>query len=552
MRIARTTMEAWAARIAPDYPELDMGNVWNVADWTPGEVGAFRCLAEDDFYWFTVFVLGYTRLGPPGGFHEGFCSLLSTPAQKAQLFMYYRAAFKSTIGGIAYPLWQFAVDVANYSHLKLVADIDLGKQHSAAMRRQVDQNPRLKRLFPELTPSKSDWSDAKFSFGNRDFSKTGSSMEVRTMKQGHAGRHVTEISMDDIVNEDNYSSRGEQQRLKDRLELMWPTIDTDRVFMYGTRYADYDFWGHVIEQLWPEDLEVHIQPVRGTAVLDADGEVVLTDTGVYAHPEEWDDERLAATERKMVRKDNKDPYVFMCQYFLDTKHRIDQHFKKEWLRWIMKSEIEKPLTYYIGVDSASGKGTSFPAMAVVGLDEDRHVYIMEARSDFETEADLVDAVFEANLIYRPACVAVERYAQGGYATQTTLEDQCVARGQWPPFEWVTHGLSDKEAHIRETLRPQYLWGNITHLMDLKDGTFENELTDFPRGAHEDTLDATAYAVQWGLKLGPYHRSDAGEQKKTTLMRRRVNDKIAFSEESLAIPLHPDDELEREEASYAVI
>ena len=117
---------------------------------------------------------------------------------------------------------------------------------------------------------------------------------------------------------------------------------------------------------------------------------------------------------------------------------------------------------------------------------------------------------------------------------------------------MTHGLSDKEAHIRETLRPQYLWGNITHLMDLKDGTFENELTDFPRGAHEDTLDATAYAVQWGLKLGPYHRSDAGERKTKTLMRRRANDKIAFSEETLAIPLHPDDEHEREEVSYAVV
>ena len=520
-------------------------------DWTPDEVGAFRYLSEENFYFFTVFVLNYTKLGPPGGFHWWFCEELTRPTVKAQLYLMYRAAYKSTIGGIAYPLWRFAKDVKTYSHLKLVADLELGKQHSNAMRRQVEYNPKLNRLFPELKKSPTDWSDTSFTFLDRDFSKTGSSMEVRTMKQGHAGRHVSEISMDDIVNEDNFESRSEQDRLKNRLDLMWPTLDTDDVKMFGTRYADYDFWGYVISQLHPADLDVHVQPIRGTGWIDEDGETVIEDSAVYAHPEVWNDKALEAQKRKMIRKENMDPYVFMCQYFLDTKHRVDQQFKQEWLQWVRQSELPR-LTYYIGVDSASGKGSSKPAMSVVGIDENRKLYVVYADSDFNSEAALIEAVFTAWHKWRPAIVSVERYAQGGHATQANFENHCITTNQWPDFNWATHGSTDKESHIRAALRPQYEFGNVFHVEDLRNGTYEKELADFPRGAYEDTLDATAYAFGAAMKFGAYHVEDEMQPKRRVMDALRRNDKVAYSVEQLAVPFHPDDEAARKEAEYTVV
>ena len=481
----------WQRLIESEWPGLEIERLREPGLLTGDEIAAFRAIADGSLHFFNIFVLGYHRLGGVGSFHWDFCERLEH-IDKPQLHLYYRKGFKTTIAGIGLPLWRAAKDPENFSFLKLVADRPLGEQQLAAVRYQIDRNPALRVLYPWMRPNPKDWSAEKASLACRDFANTGSTFEFLTLFQGSAGRHVSLIQPDDLVNEKNWESRNEQDRMKERLKLMWPTLDleTDGVVFTGTRYADYDVWGFCIETWYPLDLDVFVQPVRGRGWIGEDGRTVVEDTGEYAHPDEWDDERYETEMRRMA-----DGYLARCQYMLDTSHRGGRGFDEAWFRYVAEDDDLPSMTIYMAADPASGKGTSQPALAVAGIDAEGYYYPLWSCADYGSEAEFLDGLFGAYRLWKPVYVGLESYGQGGLSMQQQIAARSKGNGVWLPLEIMTHGHSEKDVHIRQSMRPQYETRRVRHPERLRGGDYEAQLLAFPGGSFDDLIDAMAYAFR---------------------------------------------------------
>ncbi len=501
--------------------------------WGKGDREVYRSIADNSLHFFTVFVAGYDRLTLPDGFHGGLCRRLSHIG-KPMLELDWRGAFKTTVAAIARPLWGACKDPKRYDHIHIVDDLPLGKQHLKVIGGHIypptEENKVLRALYPEVQPDKSQWSLTSKSLAGRVLQKEGPTFEVRSTGQSLAGRHRAAITMDDLVNEQNYQSRMLQDELKDKFKYMWPTLDTDDLVMIGTLYAGYDLWGYIIQELWPEIIDVFVQPVRGTAKIVADQHrkrIVGDDTGVYAHPAEWDDDRYERTRRQV-----KDPYVFACQYMLSTEQERGIGIKSQWIQYFEGEELPLMSTF-IGVDSASGKGTSRPAIAVCGITEAGDFYALHSDSDFETEAELIEAVFLAHTKYSPIIVAVERYGQGGYGTILQIENLMRRKRQYMPIEPVTGHAQGKIPFIREALRPLYKMGMMYHLPAFRGSEYEAELNAFPGGQYLDELDAMAHAVSQALKFG---FQESGDRPKREMPKVKNGDKIGYTLEQLTRPV----------------
>ena len=261
-------IEGYGTLLGTQLPGLTSA-LWSLAEdpskLSRSQIALLRALGLKCFHFFTVFVAGYDRHGPPGSFHWRLCRAMEA-VERPLFVMCYRGALKSTTAK-ARMLWRAAQDPVSFDAMLLVDDANLGLQHLAEVGAQVEQNEVLHLLYPELKPKPKSWSDDSKSLSVRGLRKTGPTWELRTLRQPVTGRHRTMILIDDPVNDSNWQNRNRQAELKVGLDTMWPTLNTDELIWTGTRYVDYDYWGYLIAKLYPQDLDIFVQPVRGLAAV---------------------------------------------------------------------------------------------------------------------------------------------------------------------------------------------------------------------------------------------------------------------------------------------
>jgi len=381
-------------------------------------------------------------------------------------------------------------DHRNFSYLDLASDQKLLRTRLKAIGAACETNALLRRLYPYMAPLKGSWELSSKTIVGRDPSAMEPTFECRTFGQPVAGRHKGLINVDDPTNEKNYRIRSKQEELIAGFDSLWPTLTSESDWMTTefTLWADYDLGSHIIRTLYPDALDLYIQPVRGYAEVDDAGKVTIVDNGVYADPEHWDDVRFEATRRKF-----SDPAMFYAQYMLDLTPRGERSFQESWLRHQDRREWPQ-LTYVLIADPASGGGTSRPALVCMGMDAEGVIYLEDAEDAFRSVAEHCEGILAWYDKYKPLCLVIENYAGIGRATIEHVKELARKRGKWIVIREVRG--AKKEQRIPDTLWPLYGWGRVIHAPEFRGSEYEAQLSRFrPEIAHNqrlDLIDAASY------------------------------------------------------------
>ena len=89
-----------------------------------------------------------------------------------------------------------------------------------------------------------------------------------------------------------------------------------------------------------------------------------------------------------------------------------------------------------------------------------------------------------------------------------LEDQMLKRNAYLPIKMLSHNNRAKEARIIGALPGLYSNGRISHIAG-ECNLLETEMFTFPRGDHDDVLDATTHLA---IMLQGLTASNAGKPK----------------------------------------
>jgi predicted phage terminase large subunit-like protein len=148
------------------------------------------------------------------------------------------------------------------------------------------------------------------------------------------------------------------------------------------------------------------------------------------------------------------------------------------------------MTIFMGVDPAiSEKATAdYFALAVIGKDGARHLWLLETcreRLDFPRQIELIRSLAAR---WKPRKIAIEEQAY-----QMSLIQQLMRESNLPVVGSKT--TSDKTARMM-AMSPHFENGRIRVRRGLRE--FEAEYLAFPKGAHDDLLDATEKAVEAAL------------------------------------------------------
>lgn len=405
-------------------------------------------------------------------------------APDGHLDLWAREHYKSTIITFALTIQDILNDpevtIGIFSHTRPIA-----KAFLRQIKQEFETNEDLKAWFPGIlwsNPRKESpkWSEDEGIVVKRASNPKEATVEAWGVVDGQpTSKHYQKLVYDDLVTRESVTTPEMIAKTTDAVALSYNlgAHGGTRRFI-GTRYHYNDTYRTLIE--------------RGT--VKARIYAATKDGTVEGEPYFLSREVLADKRRDMG------PYVFGCQMLQDPKADETQGFKREWLKYAMATAASN-MNVYIVIDPASAKkrDSDYTAGWVLGLGEDKNIYVLDVVRDRLSLTQRADLVMAWHRRWRPLAVGYEHY--GMQADIEHIKDRQDRENYRFPII-ALGGSMPKVDRIRRLI-PWFEGGRIfmpqvlmkTNYegvpVDLIREFVEQEYEPFPVAAHDDMLDALA-------------------------------------------------------------
>lgn len=201
----------------------------------------------------------------------------------------------------------------------------------------------------------------------------------------------------------------------------------------------------------------------------------------------WFPERLSQEFLDHARR-NMGVYLFANQYLNEVFPTEAQKFRKEWLAHYQS--VPENVLHFAFIDPAIGTEDhhDFTGVVVVAVDYNKRWYLRVAKRVRVTPSELINMVFDIQNQFGCRAIGIETVAYQK-AILYMLDEEMRRRNTLLPVTGINVGTDQTKEMRILSLVPRFEWGHILLSPGLHD--FETELLHFPRGKHDDIIDALA-------------------------------------------------------------
>jgi len=413
-------------------------------------------------------------------FHTELCNFMQNSKPK-KLIILPRTHLKTTVCATLYALWR-ATQNPNIRILQVSNTTPNAEKTVRAIRSIVESNKVYQVLFPECVPNfgKVRWSDRCACLNRKEDYPEGT-FESAGVGANIIRRHFNIIieddtvapKKDDLTGEECMPSRDDIEQAIGFHRLTTPLLinENDEVIVIGTRWASYDHINWILEN---EKFDVYNRPA-----IDEKGMSLYRRFSI---------ERLEAIRMAMGT------YLFSSLYLNQPLAKEQMVFNPDWIRYYEENELPNEGNGVVTHDPAdpptNRKSQDYSAI-VSCKHTNKGVFVRRYMRDRVSDRQAIDtaidyAVQDGALKIR---VEIDRYAHLQFAYRERMRQRNV----YFILEAVkTHG-KQKEGRIRQRLQPMFENGVIFLKRGMKE--LENELYQFPNGAHDDLIDALAWQIE---------------------------------------------------------
>jgi phage terminase large subunit-like protein len=195
-------------------------------------------------------------------------------------------------------------------------------------------------------------------------------------------------------------------------------------------------------------------------------------------------------------------YVFSYEMMNQPIDETLAEFKKEYIQYETEDFLkEKNVTCYITIDSAVSKKeeADFTGVVINRITQENKWYIKTYRLKINSR-ELIDHLFFLQKEYHPVFLGLEE-TTFTMAIQPFLEEEMRKRNSFFSITPVKHRGVGKEIRIRGII-PR--WENKSIFLIGDNPELIDEMRVFPRGIHDDVLDALAHQLAYAR--APYRKN----------------------------------------------
>jgi len=399
------------------------------------------------------------------------------------------------------------------------------------VKHHLEFNDRIRYFFGDLKGRKWTEEDIELSTGHKLLCKSNIS-GIRGGAKLH--KRYDLIVLDDFEDENNTitpESRAKNSNLI--TAVVYPALEphTGRLRINGTPVHYDSFINNLITnyEKSKKDKSEFAWTVKTYKAIDKNGNAL------------WDSwfPKKKLEEKKKFYQDSGQPQKFWQEYMMEVQSADDSIFNmrhiKYWeghyhwdeekmIGFIYEDGQPKPVNVFVGVDPATDsirRDSDYSVIMVVGIDENNTVYVLDYVRERglpvlgipgEPKEGIVDKMYNLAKIYHPQLFVVEDTTMSRPVFQSLISESRRRNDFSVKWKEEKPGTRmSKLDRIQEVLAQRMTIGAVK----IKKNHFDlqHEIVTFgPRMAHDDTIDALAYAVKYAhppqtvqKKDGEFHR-----------------------------------------------
>ena len=395
----------------------------------------------------------------------------------------------------------------------------------------IYENPAVHYYFGDLTGDKWTKTDIWLKNDSRMIAK-GTSQRIRGKKQ--LSTRYTLIVLDDFESEGNTKTAESRQAIKNWVTAaVYPAIDFDKggaLWCNGTIVHYDSFLNNILTEYnkTQRDGTEYSWKIFSRKAIE-DGQPIWSSR--------WSMKKLEA--RKQFYIDSGAPSKFYQEYMNQARAPEDVIFSEEDINkslydgsckydssadcwYIEESDGNKIyVSLFMGVDPASSLSSKadYSVIMVTGVSSDNEYYIIDYFRERVLPMDCADQIFKIYGQYK------EKFRRINIETityQEMLRDYVMRKGKQEGkyLPGIHKGIKNysnqkKKDRLFEGLQPLFKQGAV-HIKRSHTSLI-SELMDFPKGSHDDTIDAFWLSIQFTRNVKP---KAVKKQQKTSYIPRR--------------------------------
>ena len=439
-------------------------------------------------------------------FHQEVLDLLMDRSNRRLGIAAPRGHAKSTIVSFLYAL--HCIVYQTRKNIVLVsATEEMAIRFLRRIKDELESNNILRALYGSLASDK--WSETEI--------RTTSGVSCHAKGQGAQLRGLIDgpnrpdlIICDDIEYEELVRSEIRRKDLEDWFNgTVLPTLEPKegQLVLVGTILHQSSLLARVLDKT--------IYPDFTTRIYAAESE-----EGVMLWPEKMPKEQLDSIKTSYIARGQ------LAQFYMEYQNnpiaQEDAKFKPEYFQFVNADDIPKDVLTEIFVDVGGGSTkVSADDTALIVLQTDVHntIFVRDYISDkMGTDTKrITDALFELNHKYHPSRIVIEKTVASNFLI-SPIESAMIEKSEYLNIEYKSppRGSGDRRGNMSDAkfqriaaMEAPFKFGAIkiqkwmTKLMD--------QLLSFPRGKHDDLIDALAYGYMFGERRAEALENDLAEE-----------------------------------------
>lgn len=349
-----------------------------------------------------------------------------------------------------------------------------------SIERYIGKGSLLEKLYGRFESTV--WNQNEFIISQRTEILDAPTLMAAGLQKTLTSQHYDVIIADDLVEPDNSRTKEQREKVHDFYLSLFDLLEPNgKLVVIGTRYHQDDLYARILEEN-----STHTNwSIFVRSCYNPDGSILF--------PEKFSQSQLDDIKKKSF-------YHFSTQYLNDPIDPENADFKASQVKYYDPT-TPHPGSLYLTIDPAIAlsRDADFTAMVVAGMFANRRIRVVDCLHKRLIPSELVDCVFDLVKKWRLHRVGIETFAfqktlkyelqrkqreTGTFFSIDELGKRHSGRGEQ---------VLSKEARIRR-LQPYFEQGLVEIRSDM--GELRDELLAFPRGKHDDLIDALSYQLDY--------------------------------------------------------
>jgi predicted phage terminase large subunit-like protein len=421
-------------------------------------------LGLQSLFFFDKYILGYKEMVEP--LHRDMTTFVSTNKHRNKLCLLPRGSFKSSCITVGMSVQEVTSD-PNIRILIASETYANAQKFLREIKGHFVGNTNFKDHYGDFM-AEVGWTETEITVSRRTKNFKEPTITTAGLDVTKVGMHYDRIIIDDPVSQSNVTNNDQIEKTLEWWKLLFSLLEpTGRMIVIGTRWHYDDLYGYIIENEQDHFDVLHRQAIQ------ADGTLLF--------PERLTHEFLE-TQRK-----RQGSYIFSSQY-QNTPILDEDAVLKGVQKYFPENLMGRKLYKFMMIDPAVSEKESadYTAFVVVGVDEEKNWWVLDAIHKRCLPGELIDTAFSLYTLHRPLIVGVEVQAFQKVLVYI-FNQEMVKRQIHLPIREVKAD-TDKFRRVLN-LQPRVEEGKLFIRNDHAD--LEQEMRRFPRGKHDDLIDALA-------------------------------------------------------------